>query len=242
MVVENATFINCTKCAYQTKKSSEMTNHYLKTHALETAHRIFEGQVSKLMSKENLMASYGFDAGSLKEIFTDKIERSFHVVQVLALNPDFIHISDGSCIVTNCVVACDVTEIQRAKSNCVIKINKWSVIQILPKREPGQRNKQSEYGIKIESLEILESRRTLPILGNPKVIHVTIILDEKTDLDQIVTNLLENIISNADGVEETKKEWCQKMLKILKKNENIGMWQCTVCRFGKKIFKNIQFF
>ena len=166
MVVETAVNIECTKCPCQTKTLSEMTNHHLKTHALETAKRIFESQVSKLMSKENLMDSYGFDAGSLKEIFTDKIEkRSFHVVQVLALNPDFIHISDGSCIVTNCIATCDVTEIRRASTYCVIKMNKWSVIQIVPKKEPGQRKKQPEYGINIESFEVLESQRTLPMLG-----------------------------------------------------------------------------
>ena len=236
MVVETAVIIQCTKCPCQTKTLSEMTNHHLKTHALETANRIFESQVSKLMSKENLMDSYGFDAGSLKDIFTNKIEkRSFHVVQVLALNPDFIHISDGSCIVTNCIAACDVTDIRRASTYCVIKINKWSVIQIVPKREPGQRMKQPEYGIKIESFEVLESQRTLPMLGNPKVIQVTIILDEKTDLEQIVINLLDNIYlddnDDDNGVMKRKVEWCGKMLKILKKNENAGMWQCTVCRF-----------
>ena len=73
------------------------------------------------------------------------------------------------------------------------------------------------------------------MLGNPKVIQVTIILDEKTDLEQIVINLLDNIYlddnDDDNGVMKRKVEWCGKMLKILKKNENAGMWQCTVCRF-----------
>ena len=69
------------------------------------------------------------------------------------------------------------------------------------------------------------------MLGSPKVIQVTIILDEKTDLDRIVIDLLNNIISEEGEVEEKKKEWCGKMLRILKKNQNIKMWQCTVCRF-----------
>ena len=232
MVVETLELIHCPICPIQTKNMSEMTNHHLKTHALETANRIFESQVSKLMSKENLMDLYGFDAGSLKEIFMDKTDkRSFHVVQVLALNSDFIHISDGSCIVTNCIVACDGTKIRSAQDNCVIKIKKWSVIKIDPKREPGQKKKQSEYGIKIESYEVVESLRILPMFGTPKVIQVTSILDETTDLDQIVINLLDNIIAEDDRVMEKKVEWCGKMLKILKKNENIGMWQCTVCRY-----------
>ena len=231
MDVETESIISCAKCPFQTRKSSEMTNHHLRTHALEVASKIFESQVTKLMSPETLINTYGFEAGSLKDIFTDKSdERSSHVVQVLALNPDFIHISDSSCIVTNCIAACDVGEILGAAQNCVIRMTKWSVIQIVPKQEPGQR-KKSEYGIKMEAFEMMESRRTLPMLGSPKVIQVTIILDEKTDLDRIVIDLLNNIISEEGEVEEKKKEWCGKMLRILKKNQNIKMWQCTVCRF-----------
>ena len=50
-------------------------------------------------------------------------------------------------------------------------------------------------------------------------------------MTDIVIDLLNNIISEEGEVEEKKKEWCGKMLRILKKNQNIKMWQCTVCRF-----------
>ena len=100
---------------------------------------------------------------------------------------------------------------------------------MIPKNETDKSKKKPEYGIKIEEYEMVESSRALPMVGNPKAIQVAVVLDEKTDLHEIVVNLLDNLHVSEAELEAAQKEWCNKMLRILKKTK--GMWQCTVCRW-----------
>ena len=224
--------LSCAQCSFQTKRSTELTNHTLQTHALAAASRIFESQVSKLMSVDSVVERAGLEPGSLQLMFTDKERKRQHVVQVVSTvtrDQDTLSISDGSHVITNCVAACDTADIARAPKNCIIKINKWSVIQMIPKNETDKSKKKPEYGIKIEEYEMVESSRALPMVGNPKAIQVAVVLDEKTDLHEIVVNLLDNLHVGEAELEAAQKEWCSKMLRILKKTK--GMWQCTVCRW-----------
>ena len=76
--------LSCAQCSFQTKRSTELTNHTLQTHALAAASRIFESQVSKLMSVDSVVERAGLEPGSLELMFTDKERKRSHVVQVVS--------------------------------------------------------------------------------------------------------------------------------------------------------------
>ena len=231
----NGTF-KCNQCEFSTHGSGELTGHQL-THAIEATSKIFEIQVSKLMSDESLMENYGIEPESLKHIFEDHIHitntsrKEFHVVQVVKITKDFVHISDGGNIITTCVADCDFSEITKnVANNCLINITDWSVIEIVTNNDKNiGAHKKIEYGIKIKAFKIVENKSSFPVFGDPKIVHVDLVLDEATDLDQIIINLLENLNIKDEELADSQREWCSKMQKILKKIRG-NIWTCTVCR------------
>ena len=224
---QNSVMYDCDKCQYKFERKSDLTSHNLKTHVVDSMSKIFESQVNKLMSNEVLMDMYGFQPGTLGKLFSEGSEKVLsHIVQVVSVTNDSFQISDGEHVIKNCVT--DEDSMAKFNSmeakNFVIKVNKWNMVKIIP----DNKTSKQEYGLQIENYEFVEKHRSLPVLGSPKFLKVEVKLDEKTDLHQIIANLLENISVSDNVLVEQQKEWTGKMLRILKKSK--GMWMCSVCR------------
>ena len=170
---------------------------------------------------------YGVVGGSIQEILLGRRQQRSHLVQVLAVTGVRLTISDGCHVLANCVANCDISQISHAPTNSVIKIIKWSLVQLVRKFE----TEKPQYGIRLEDFEMVVSNQTIPVFGNPKMIRLAVLPEKhgEENLKEIVAEFLENIKSDAENREECKTSWAGKILNILKKSGR--SWMCIVCKY-----------
>ena len=179
------------------------------------------------MSEKEEGKTYGVVEGCLQEILLGKNQQRSHLVQVLAVQGPRITISDGLHVLTNCIVARNITEITKALVNGVIKVIEWSLIRLVMKDDLGK----PEFGILLSKFEIIKTDMKLARIGKPKMMRLDVLHENESDesLKKLVAEFFEDIKTmDGENTEECKMIWAEKILNILKRSDR--SWMCVVCR------------
>ena len=143
------------------------------------------------MSEKEEGKTYGVVEGCLQEILLGKNQQRSHLVQVLAVQGPRITISDGLHVLTNCIVARNITKITNALVNGVIKVIEWSLIRLVMKDDLGK----PEFGILLSKFEIIKTDMKLARIGKPKMMRLDVLHENESDesLKKLVAEFFEDI-------------------------------------------------